>query len=347
MNETALRWRARIGGLKWLTTLVLILAVIFFIIEIGALTTALNNPDEPEAATVQQLVDGAIDTGRYVTVSGYAVYDAGYEKTEDSRTVATYYLLLDDVTGHLVAVKAPAVIKDAPSPESVTVSGMTRGTPSELNSLIRSDMPTFEQAGFATTSTLYLAEGQKPPSESGVLLILFVLGIVAVVCVVPFFFPSVVFAPRPPDPTVTPALSDKQRAGVKATGRFVQLKQLQPTIEIGKRSQKFGNAVANIIPLGQSNLLVYIHHVVRTKAYGVVTVSKQESDWGAFISGDKVLDIEPGKLYGWKDRLAVRFRYQGPKNKPETLFVTFDDAAGQAGLVQLLQQMGFAVGPGM
>lgn len=346
MNETTLRWRSRIGSLKGLAGLVFILAISMFIIEISVLSTALNNPDEPEAVNVQQLVDGAIDSDRYVTVSGYAVYDAGYEKTEDSRTVATYYLLLDDATRHLVAVKAPAVIKDAPQPTSVTLSGMTRSTPSELDKLIRSDMPTFEQAGFTTTPRLYLAEGQKPPSESGVLLALFVLGIVAVACVVSFFFPGVVFAPRPLDPTVAPALSEKQKASVRATGRFVQLKKLQPTMEIGKRTQKFTNAVANVIPLAPSSLLIYIHHIVRTKAYGVVTVSKRENDWGAFITGDKVLDIESGKLYGWKDRLAVRFRYQGPKNKPETLFVTFDDTAGQAGLVELLQKTGFTVGTG-
>ena len=60
-----------------------------------------------------------------------------------------------------------------------------------------------------------------------------------------------------------------------------------------------------------------------------------------------MIDIEPGKLYGWRDRWAVRFRYKGRNDKPETLLVSFDHAAGQASLVELLCKMGFAVGAGM
>jgi hypothetical protein len=343
MNEIGLRWRARIGSLKLLAGGVLLGVAIMLIVEVGQLSTALKNPGKPQTIAVEQLVDGSVGVGRYVTVSGYALYDAGYEQTKDGTKIATYYLLLDDDTGHLIAVEAPAVLPAARQPGSVTLTGMTRSTPTELNKLIQSDMPTFEQAGFATTPRLYLAENEAPPNKTSVLAMVLVLGALAIVCIVPFFFPGAVFVPRPVDPTVAPSSAKDMMAGVRITGRLHQLKQVEPTIEFSKRAQKFKNAVANIIPLPQSNLLIHIRYVVKTRLYGVVTVSKRESDWGVFITSDKVIDIEPGKLYGWRDRWAVRFRYKGRGDKQETLFASLDHAAAQAGLVELLQKTGFTV----
>lgn len=346
MNETTLRWRARIGSLKLLAGGVLLGVAIMLIVEVGQLSTALKNPGKPQTIAVEQLVDGSVGVGRYVTVSGYALYDAGYEETKDGRKVASYYLLLEDDTGHLIAVKAPAVLP-ARQPGSVTLTGMTRNTPTELNELIQSDMPTFEQAGFTTTPRLYLAENEMPPNKTSVLAMMLVLGALTFVCIVPFFFPGTVFVPRPVDPTIAPSSAKDMMAGVRVTGRLHQLKRVEPTIEFSKRAQKFKNAVANVIPLPQNNLLIHIRYVVRTRLYGVVTVSKRESDWGVFITGDKVIDIEPGKLYGWRDRWAVRFRYKGRGDKQETLFASLDHAAAQADLVGLLHKTGFAVGTGI
>ncbi len=101
MNETALRWRARIASLKWFAGFVLLFLIIFLIAEAAALFTALKNPGEPQTITIQQLVNGTVGVDRYVTVPGYAVHDAGYEQTKDGAKIATYYLLLDDDTGLL------------------------------------------------------------------------------------------------------------------------------------------------------------------------------------------------------------------------------------------------------
>ena len=56
-----------------------------------------------------------------------------------------------------------------------------------------------------------------------------------------------------------------------------------------------------------------------------------------------VTAIEAGKLYGWEDRWAVRIRYRGQNDKPETLLVSFGHATLQSEFVQLLQKMGFLV----
>jgi hypothetical protein len=102
-----------------------------------------------------------------------------------------------------------------------------------------------------------------------------------------------------------------------------------------------------LIPLPSGDLLVYIHYVLRTKLYGVVTISKQESDWGIVLKRTDPWQIEPGLLLGWKDRRALRFQRQDPGRKAEQLYLTVDDGAEQARLVQELRGTGFPVGMGM
>jgi hypothetical protein len=109
---------------------------------------------------------------------------------------------------------------------------------------------------------------------------------------------------------------------------------------MGRGTRKFRNSVANIVPLAERKLMIYIHHILKGK-YGT-TLSK--THWGVFIEPSKVIDIEGGKLYGWKNRWAVRFTYTGHKDKPETLIVSFDKVWGQLEFVKLLQKLGFIPG---
>jgi hypothetical protein len=127
---------------------------------------------------------------------------------------------------------------------------------------------------------------------------------------------------------------------VRATGKFQKLKQLEPTIEVGKGSQKLTNSVANVIPLARGRLMIYVHRVVRSR-YGTTV-----SDWGIFLDTDNVHAVEPGKIYSWKDRWAVRFQYQGPKDRPQTLFVIFEQPGDQATFVDLVRKSGFAIETG-
>jgi len=91
--------------------------------------------------------------------------------------------------------------------------------------------------------------------------------------------------------------------------------------------------------------MVYIHHILTQRVYGV-KVREQETHWGVFVDRGIVIDVEPGMVYGWRDRPAVRIRYSDEASKQHTLIVSFNHAGAQADTASLLRQMGFAVGSG-
>jgi hypothetical protein len=343
MNESSLRWRARIGSLKWIGLIVIILAGIGLIYAISELLTAIKNPAEPRTVSVEQIVMGTVGSSQYVTLEGFAMYDTGYEETEDGVPVATYFLLVDDFTGHLLVVKASDVHIEDREMDWATFIGMTRKTPSDLKGLIQSDTDFFEDAGFYTTADFYLVEGDKPSGFTQSLFLSSSLAVVVVLSAIPFFYPTTVFLPKPVEMiTMDSTLTSKKEQGVKATGRFLQLKKVEPSLELGKRRQRFTNAVANIIPLEQGDLMVYIHHVVR---YNFIPVSK--THWGVFLNKRNVGVVEPGLQLGWTDRPAVQFIYTSEDGKSETLLLNFDTGGEQARFVKLLREMGFKVGSGI
>jgi hypothetical protein len=111
---------------------------------------------------------------------------------------------------------------------------------------------------------------------------------------------------------------------------------------LGKGVQKFNGAVANFIPGAERDVMIYIHQIVTTKRYGI-TISRRETDWGAFLNGENVQAVEAGKVYGWKDKWAVHFLHTSPKGKEEHLYLIFEDAGGQVEVVAQLQQLQFQV----
>jgi hypothetical protein len=343
MNESSLRWRARIGSLRWIGLIVIILAGIGLIYAIGELLTAIKNPAEPRTVSVEQIVTGAVGSSQYVTLEGFAMYDTGYEETEDGVPVATYFLLVDDFTGHLLVVKASDVSIEDREMDWATFVGMTQNTPSDLKGLIQSDADFFEDAGFYTTPDLYLVENDRPSGLPQSLFLTASLAAVVVLSGIPFFYPTTVFLPKPVEMIAMDSTpSNKKEQGVKATGRFLQLKKVEPSLELGKRRQQFTNAVANVIPSEQGDLMIYIHHVVR---YNFIPVSK--THWGAFLNKRNVNVVEPGMQLGWTDRPAVQFSYTSDEGKSETLLVNFDTGGDQARFVKNLREMGFKVGSGI
>lgn len=88
--------------------------------------------------------------------------------------------------------------------------------------------------------------------------------------------------------------------------------------------------------------MVYIHHIRRVKTYGI-TVSRKETDWAVFLEPGKVDGIQPGTLYGWKNRPALQVRHRDPKGKTQTLTISFEQPEALAGSVDLLQRLGFSV----
>lgn len=342
MDEDSLRWKARIGAIKWLGMVGVILCGILLIIVLGSLRTALNNPRQAQPVTIQQLVDGSINTGQYVTLEGNAVYEEGYEEVEGSSVVATYYLMLDEIYGYIVLVQASSNNVATRDSGYGTLTGMTKSTGTDLRDLVRSDAEYYAEYGYVITPNLYVAEGKKPsdPGVQGFLAVIlaggFALGIV------PFFFPTTVFIPKAVEMTAAGLQAKAKGFGIKATGRFLQLKKIKPQIVPGKRTQKFNEAQANIISLDGGNMMIYIHHVVR---YNFIPISK--THWGVFLAPRTTSGIQPGLKLGWKDRPAVEIRYPAKDNKIETLLVTFDHAGEQADFVKALREKGFRVGTGI
>jgi len=343
MDENSLRWQARIGSLKWLGLLMMVGAGIGLVLVVGDLLTALRNPGEPQSVTIQQVVDGSINPNQYVTLEGFAMYDTGYELTEDGRVIEKYYLLVDEISGYLLVVNASMPNTSDRELDWIRLVGMTHDTPTDLRQIIREDFAFYRQEGFVTTAELYIAEGEKPSGIAETAALSFVLIALVIVGAIPFFFPTTVFAPKPMElVTVDPSPSKKKGSGVSATGRFIKLKKVKPTIEIGKRMQKFTRAVANIIPMEKGDLVVYIHHVMR---YNFIPVSK--THWGVFLNPRNVQVAEPGVQYGWTDRPAVQINYAGKDNKPETLLLTFNKVSDQAFFMKLLREKGYKIGSGI
>ncbi len=338
MNESVLRWKGRIGSLKLGCGIILVLAAIVACAGIANLSTALKNPGAPQTITLAQLINGDIGSGRYVSVTGLAAYDIGYEKTEDGKTTATYYFVIDPNTGDMALIKHTSALLIAKQSDIVTITGMTRAMPSDLKDALKEDESLFATNDLRTTSVLYIEDGAAPPT-TGASMVFLVLGLgVAVLCVIPFFFPGVVFAPHPLDTTVAPPT---ERYVLKATGMFTKLENVDP-LEVGKTTRTFTNAIANVIPLGEHEVMIYIHHILKTKTYGI-TVNTTVTDWGVFLHNERVSAVAAGKIFGWKDKWAVRFQYPNAKGKTATLYVIFEEAGAQAAFVKLLRAMQFSV----
>ncbi len=344
MNEAALRWKGRLGSLKALAALVLLFAVIFLVMSIASLRLASSNPTQPQVVKIGQLTSDQIGPDRYVTISGTALYPAAYEETTDGRTTAEYFFVVDEVSSDMVLVKASKRLPSFQQEEHVTLSGLTHTTDTELHRLVAADLGVIVKEGLHTTSDLYLADAETPPSASASTAAVVGLSVLSVLCVATFFFPGTAFGVRPIDPAASLATTIG-KAGTWVTGRFRQLTSTQPAFVFGKGQRSFTNAVVNVVPLDNRKLMLYIHHVMTYQSYGV-KVGERQSDWGALIDAASVVDIEPGKVYGWRDKWAVRFRYNTVDLKQQSLIVTFNQPAAQTQFVGLLRQMGFVVGSG-
>jgi hypothetical protein len=296
--------------------------------------------------SIDDLMAGGARPYRHVSLEGDAYYDVGYTETSNGATTAIYYIFLDPKGTQGLVVRAPTTSVPAQSPASITLTGLIHTSPPELSNAVEADLAMYRQHGVEVDPSFYLAEGERPmDAPVGLAILLGSVGL-GVVAFVPLFFPTTVFAPQPATMSAAPSpLPPGQN--VQATGRFQQLKSLHPTLETGRRWQRFTNAVANLITLQDGRLMIYIHHVVRTRMYGAITVSKRESDWAVLVSKSDPWQIEPGTIYGWKDRPAVRFRRQEMGRKMDDVYVIFNHPSPQAEFVTALRTSGFAVGMGL
>lgn len=340
MNETLLRWKARIGALKGFAIIGLIVALALLITGVVLLFTALNNPGgEPLQVTIEQLVAGEIDAGRYVTVAGTPDDEAAYEYTEDGRTTVEYYFLTNRATGNMILVKAARLyvgLSLTPG-KNTLITGMTRSTYSDLRDLMEEDQAQFSQYGYQTNPQLYIGQDQTPPDLVTSLILVLLGGFGTLVCGGVFFFPSMVFGPTPLDRDAQPPTKEKKDPPYKASGTFLRLASIKPTIQVGKGTRKFAQAIANLVPLSEEQLLVYIHHIYKSR------YTTTETDWGIFLTPGQVTAVEPGKVYGWRDKPALRIQYRDAEQREQTVTLQFKHAAAQLEAARLLESLHFKI----
>ncbi len=347
MNETSLRWKARIGGLRGLSILIWIGVALLLLATGSRAYHALTGPAAPEAISIAALMAGGDQPYRYVSVDGEAYYEVGYTETSDGETVALYYILVDPKSGEAAVIRSPSTSLPAGGPFPVTLSGLVYSSSPELRQAVEADLDMYTRSGITVEPGFYLAEGEQPMGFGTALALFLGCAWLGVAAVIPFFFPTVVFAPQAMSAVAAVPGAPPSNQGVRVTGRLQQIKSLHPSLELGSRWQRFNNAVTNPAMLDDGRLMIYVHHVVRTQLYGVVTISRRESDWAVVISKSEPWQIAPGTIYGWRDRLAVRFRRQAPGGKPDDVFVVFAQPGEQAEFARSLRTAGFSLGMGV
>ncbi len=339
MNETWLRWKGRIGASKLFALIIGILVVVILVGIAGNLYKALKNLSGLEPVSVNDLVTNKIGNDSYISVNGMASFQLSYEETNNGVLQAIIYPLIDLKSHNVIFVRSTNTGLASSEDQLVTVSGMTQSTPSDLQNLIAKDVSDIEAAGFKTSTTLYVLEGEKPGDISAIGLETLTLAAVLLLCVATFFFPSTVFHPQPVQPQ---AQVVQGKNGVKIIGRLQRLKSVAPELVFGYGTRKFRNAVANIFTSKEGWLGIYIHYIF-TYRVEFIPVYKQITDWAVVVLPTQVLAIEPGKLYGWRDHPAVSIKYRDATNKAETLIVSFEHNGAQAQFVEYLRGKGYAV----
>lgn len=342
LNETVLRWKARLGQLKALGVLIIIIGGIVLLGLSTDVPAALSGAAGPDAVGVDQLVSGQIGLNRYVSVVGTAQYQSGYQRTLDGQQTEDYYFLVDYTNDNMVLVKSPALLPDNTQSKVVIISGVTHSTSTKLQAAIDADEIDFDQQGFKTNSTLYIGEAEAPPNPVIVLIPSVLIGLLILLSIAALFLSGVVFVPLPIDNSVD---AGDYSSNVQASGRFQKLSSVRPSVQFGKGSRKFTRAVTNLISMQERSWLIYIHFIYTYRVNGV-PVRKTETDWGIPLTSVNVTDIQPGKMYGWHDRWAVRIHYTDDQGKQQTVFISFKEPGGQVAFVRALGQSGFYVGSG-
>jgi len=352
LNETLNRWKARIGSLKGVAAVAILVLMIATAIAARMLLTAIDNPEQPEPITIRQIVEGNIEPGRFVTVEGYAKLDHGYDATENGTVRSCYYYLLDDASRYLVVVKTDPATFQSHLTANTRVSGMTRAVPNELRQLIDSDTPGIRAAGYLTSSTIYLEENARPPERfmmfSTVVVLCASMGIFSLT----FLFPSTMFQPMPVDTLRVRDASTPINRTIWARGTFYRLISTEPFIELSGRTRRFRETPVNIKPLPGPQLLIQPLTNEGQHTYSLAlgnqslsfTVGTSPDQWAILVDAQNFIDIDPGKLYGWTDHWAIRLQYSSPGSRKETVILSFENSIAQAECVDRLRELGFLVG---
>jgi hypothetical protein len=339
MNNTALRVRGWISALRPFALLGLVLGLLFGIavgINLYQANRAANSPQ----IEIGQLLRGEIGPNDYVTITGFVVYGGGFTETEGEKIVAAINPVIDMNTGELIFVRfTQAELLTKEGEETITVSGRTAVPEDELARLIEGSITELESVGLSVTSDQYIKNVVQPGQINRAWLQIGAIGAAMVLCAAIYAMPAIVFNPEP-----LSAASPSPVAGLvnmQVTGKLFKASK-KDIYQATKRRQHFAKAYANLIRLDPNGLMVHVHQVVRHRSYGI-TVGKTESDWLVKLYPHQVVKVEPGKLYTFNQRWAVRFVYKTEDDKESVLVVNFENDQDQAAFISLLKEMGFAV----
>ncbi|MCJ7737194.1 MAG: hypothetical protein MUQ10_07775, partial [Anaerolineae bacterium] len=137
-----------------------------------------------------------------------------------------------------------------------------------------------------------------------------------------------------------------------ARGTFRRLNSLYPFIDLGGRVRRFRDTPVNLKPLPGDQLLIQplMHEGRRTFTLKLghqnfdLTVGTSPDQWAIVADEGNFIDMDPGKLYGWVDRWAIRIRYSLPGTGAQTVILSFQNPIAQAECVERLREIGFLVG---
>jgi len=331
VNERWLRWQARLGASKLPVWFAAITAFLFLGMLAPDLTGALGHLTGPRRVTIHQLINQT-QLNQYVRVAGTARYDLAVKQIENNRVVGVYYALVDQDTNEMVWVRSAEPTKEAmkSKPQHVTLEGITCPTMPNVRARLN--------AILFTSSAMHLNANQTPMNIGLAGLIVAGLGIVILVGVVAIFCPQTVFVPEPIPPA---ALFATGEPGMRVSGFFHRIRRLQPWIEFSDAVKHLREVTGELVFLKDRCLFVRIHHIAWHSPTSIS--APREIEWGALIVPDHLLKIEPGKLYGWHDRWAVRLTYCDADNVPRALIVSFNHSGAQAEFINWLTHLGYSV----
>ncbi len=197
MSENRLRWQGRLGSVKPLALVVILIAAAILVVGLLNLRTALKNSSGPQVVRISQLVQGRVGFDRYVTLSGQPNYNAGYVREDpDGKVVEQYYLLADESTGQMVLVKLPQPEEQQRKSEVVTISGLTRAPSSDVQTRLETDRPFYQQNGWQVSANVYVAEGETPPAVGSATALVVLSGLVVLLGGAALFFPHCLSSPN-------------------------------------------------------------------------------------------------------------------------------------------------------
>ena len=340
MNQNTLRFKGWISALRPYALAVILLGSFFLIGFIKSYTMAYRAAHSPQVS-IGDLVRGEIEAGSYVTLQGYMFYGGLIEEREGSKLEAVFNPLVDPSTGDMLLVRfTQREVFSREDEEFLRVSGLISSPGTDLTEQIEQMLPEIRAAGFNPTTDLYLRDILEPGQPQSLLPGVIGTALAMLVSAVIVAMPRIVFSPQPLTASASPEEGIPKR--VRVTGRLNKVNPKATSLELTKRRQHFAKVPVAILGTEKRELVVHYHQVVVNRYMGI-KIGTNVSDWAVRLSPIQVVRIEPGKLYSFDERPALRITYKDQPDREAVLVLSFESDKEQAFFVEMLKELGFSV----